>query len=190
MIDKWVFETFCNSSGKIFELCFWKVQSRDDLIINSFVHKSTDYIVVHAVSYNILSCKVSTKNETCMSTVQDTNFSLLVWAHIWYYKYFIFQSCFFEWKYIIQLWISFDYPYTEYFSYIQQRVSITMLLFQLCYFFFITDTSWYDTVNQRSAESAFFIYVFLESIFQSPLINVLIYTFQQFFSVVVDQLTA
>ena len=82
MVDERILETLRHRGSEFFELRFRQIQRRNDLIVNRLVHKPTDYIVMHTVSYNILPCEVGAKHEASVGTVQNTDLSLLVWFMI------------------------------------------------------------------------------------------------------------
>ena len=166
MINEWVFETLCYSSSEIKQLFLWKIQCRDDLIIDCLVHESTDHIIMHTVSYDVLSCKVSTENERSMSSVQDTYFTLFVWFVVvcdqdWKLR-FVYRELIFD-----RLW-SFDYPESEDFSCVDQVVFVSEFFADSSSF--VSWVSCYDTVNQCGTESIFFLNPCTEVFAEVPLL--------------------
>ena len=77
MVDEWIAESVRDSGGKCQKIIFWKIQGRNDFVINGSMEKSADHRIVHAVSYDILAGQISAEYEGGMRTIQNANLSLL-----------------------------------------------------------------------------------------------------------------
>ena len=84
MVNKWIVETVLNCCSKLIEVVLIKVinKSRDNLFAEHLVHETCNIVIVHAVTNNIKASKISSKNKSCVRTVEDTNLAVLVWHNI------------------------------------------------------------------------------------------------------------
>ena len=69
MIDKRILEAIRHGRSKAHQFFFRQSQCRNDLFIDCLIHVTTDDIILHTVSYNVLSGKVSTEYHGSMSAV-------------------------------------------------------------------------------------------------------------------------
>ena len=69
MIDKRILEAIRHGRSKAHQFFFRQSQCRNDLFIDCLIHVTTDDIILHTVSYDVLPGKVSTEHHGSVSTV-------------------------------------------------------------------------------------------------------------------------
>ena len=126
MINKRIFKTFCYRRRKIQKFFFWKIKCRNNFIINSLIHKSTDNFIIHTVSYNIFSCKICAKYKRSMGTIQNTYFTLFVRFMIICNKNR--KSCFINREFIFNGLRTFNYPESKDLACVQNIIFISKFL--------------------------------------------------------------
>ena len=185
MVDEWIAESVRDSGGKCQKIIFWKIQGRDDFVINGSMEKFADHRIVHAVSYDILAGQISAEYEGGMRTIQNANLSLLIRLVI---------VCDQNWKICLvdreflqdRLW-SLNDPEAERFSGIEQLILIAKLSADCVRF--LAWVSGHDTVDQRRTEQIFFPDPVRKCSAELPLVGIAQDAVLQLFSIIINQLT-
>ena len=188
MVDERVVEAVFHSGSKFLAVVLVQRKNGNNFLQQHLVHVAQDGFVVHAVTHNVEACQVSTQNKTGVCAVQDADLALLIRAHIGGNKDVVFQTSLAERQDIVQLGVALNDPHAENLANVQQGVSVTVLLFKLGNFLRVADATRNNAVNQRAAEGTVLVDIFLEAVFQAPLVNVLVDALQQLLAVVVNQL--
>ena len=188
MVNERIVETILNSSSKLVEIILVKVinKSRNNFIVQHLVHESGNSLILHAVTYDIKTGQICTKNKSCVSTVKNTNFTMLV-RHYVRNNMYIYTG-FLERKSVLKAIRSFNYPNAKDLTYIDKFVVVAVLSLKLFNFLRITNTSRYDSVYKGRAEDVFFINPCLETILKIPEVDVLVNAFKKLFSVIINKL--
>ena len=69
MVDKRVFKTLCDGGGETLQLLFGKRQCGDDFLMDCFIHKAADYIILHTVPHDIEPGQICPHDHGGMSAV-------------------------------------------------------------------------------------------------------------------------
>ena len=183
MVDKRVLKPFCHGRGEVLQFFLWKRQCGNDLLINGLIHKSLDHVVIHAVTHDILSRKISPQYKRGMCPVQDTDLALLIGLVVVGDQHR--KSGLFKGKLCFQGLRPFDHPEAEDFSGIDQLVDIAVLFVDG--FGLGAGISCNDPVYQCGTEDVFTLDPGCKILSQIPLLRILEDTLFQLFSIVVDQ---
>ena len=69
MIHKRIVEAVCHGCREVLAVCLVQRKDRNDLIEQEPVHKAMDRLILHALTDNVLPCKVGTENKAGMRAV-------------------------------------------------------------------------------------------------------------------------
>ena len=148
MVNKRIVKPIFYRSRKFIKILLIKMirQRRYYLFFKHLVHKPCDYLVVHAISDNVFSGKISTKNKACMCPVKYPYLAMLIWHNIGNNMYINPRSL--KRKPVLKFFGPLNYPNTEYLSDIDKLIVISVFIFKPCNLRFIPDSAGNNPVDK------------------------------------------
>jgi len=195
MVNVWIVEALKHVSSKLLEFFHRKVESLHEFVILYLLDVRTDNRIVKSITNDVDAREISHRRENSVRTIEESNLTLVVWSLRLSDENV--ETSLVSREFLTQFLAShvfslLDYPKVEDFSLNDEIVLVTDLV--LDFHDVLAWETWYDTVNESSANVVVFLKPLRESLcllteVRSPELDVLADAVLEVVTIEEDELT-